>query len=302
MRHKDSEILRKAAGVGVDYSGPVISDESFWKIILANHKDIAVTKKLELDSKGSEDILKWLQQKDTCDNEYAGEIHRRLDWKYVYRDFAQIPSKITVTELKRYFNLNNDEENSQPEYRNIIIKKPAFMEEKKGLTPAEKGTAMHFAMQHLDFHNEDISGQIEIMVKKELLTEIQAKSIDIRKISVFINSSIGKRMLKSSKMHREVPFNIELDYKEIYPQLTDVTGYQDKILLQGVIDCYFEEDDNLVLIDYKTDYVPNGDIEVMKEKYKLQISYYSRALEMLTSKQVKERYIYLFSTGDIVKM
>lgn len=302
MRHKDSEALRKAAGLGVDYSGPVISDESFWKIILTNQSGIAVTKKLETDIKDREDILNWLHQKENCDNEAAIEIHRRLGWKYPYRDFAQIPSKLSVTELKRYFNLNNDEDNSQPEYKTTTIKKPAFLEKKKGLSPAEKGTAMHFAMQHMDFRNQDIEGQIELMVKKELLTEVQAKSIDIRKIRSFINSAVGKRMLDSCKIHREVPFNIELPYKEIYPQLPDVSDYEDKILLQGVIDCYFEEEDNIVLIDYKTDYVPDGDIEVMKEKYKLQISYYSRALEMLTLKRVKERYIYLFSTGDILKM
>ncbi len=302
MRHKDSEILRKAAGLGVDYNGLVISDDSFWKIILTNQSDIAVAKKLETDIKDREDILNWLQKKDNCDDEDTSEIHRRLGWKYAYRDFAQVPSKISVTELKRYFNLNNDEENSQQQYKTTTIKKPAFLEQKKGLSPAEKGTAMHFVMQHMDFRNEDIAGQIELMVKKELLTEVQAKSIDIRKISAFINSTVGNRMLESGKIHREVPFNIELPYKEIYPQLPEMSGYEDKILLQGVVDCYFEEEDNIVLIDYKTDYVPDGDIEPMKEKYKLQISYYSRALEMLTLKRVKERYIYLFSTGDIVKM
>ncbi len=302
MRHKDSELLRKAAGLGVDYNGPTISDDSSWKIILTNQSDIAVAKKLETDTQEREDILSWLQEKSITDNGNSQELHRRLDWKYPYRNFAQIPSKISVTELKRYFDLNNDEESSQPEYKAVTIKKPAFMEQKKGLSPAEKGTAMHFVMQHLDFHSEDIAGQIELMVNKELLTEIQAKSIDIRKISDFISSAVGKRMIKSGKIHREVPFNIELPYKEIYPQLPSVSGYEDKILLQGVVDCYFEEEDNIVLIDYKTDYVSNGDRSDIKEKYKLQISYYSRALEMLTLKPVKERYIYLFSTGEIVGM
>ncbi|ACL76125.1 helicase-exonuclease AddAB subunit AddA [Ruminiclostridium cellulolyticum] len=302
MRHKDSVILRNAAGLGVDYSGPTISDDSSWTIILADQSDIAVAKRFETDTQDREDITKWLQEKGSADSGDSHEIHRRLDWKYTYRDFAQIPSKISVTELKRYFHLNNDEDNSQLQYKTATIKKPAFLEGKKGLSPAEKGTAMHFVMQHLDFHNEDIAGQVKIMVKKELLTEIQAKSIDIMKISAFINSVIGKRMLKSVKVYREVPFNIELPYKEIYPQLPDVSDYEDKILLQGVVDCYFEEEDHIVLIDYKTDYIPYGDKQSVKEKYRLQISYYSRALEMLTLKRVKERYIYLFSTGEIVEM
>ncbi len=302
IRHKDSMVLRKAAGLGVDYNGRTISDDSSWIINLANQSAIAVVKRFETDTQDREDILSWLQEKSLTDNENSPELHRRLDWKYPYRTFAQIPSKISVTELKRYFNLNNDEENSQPEYRTITIKKPAFMEEKKGLSPAEKGTAMHFAMQHLDFRNKDIAGQIELMIKKELITEIQAKSIDISKIFAFINSTVGKRMLEAGEIYREVPFNIEIPYKEIYPQLPDDSDYEDKILVQGVVDCYFEEEDHIVLIDYKTDYVSHGDKEAIKDKYKLQISFYSRALEMLTLKPVNERYIYLFSTGEIVKM
>jgi helicase-exonuclease AddAB, AddA subunit, Firmicutes type len=302
MRHKDSEALRKAAGFGMDYNGPDIKDESVWSIHFLKQVDVSVTKKLDTDSRSSEDVITWLRGKSNSESGNSREIMRRLDWKYAYMDFAGIPSKISVTELKRYFNLNNDEEDSPSEYKTTTMKKPAFLQEKKGLSPAEKGTAMHFVMQHLDFHLGDIAEQIQTMVKKELLTEIQAKSIDIKKINVFVDSAVGKRLLRSHKVYREVPFNIELPYTELYPDLPDNNDYKDKILLQGVVDCYFEEEGSIVLLDYKTDYVPNGDTELIKEKYKLQISYYARALELLTSKPVKERYIYMFSTGEIVGM
>ncbi|HEX2924958.1 MAG TPA: helicase-exonuclease AddAB subunit AddA [Ruminiclostridium sp.] len=302
MRHRDSAALRQAAGLGVDYNGPTIEDDSVWSIFLENQESVSVAKRLETEQQSHDDITKWLQSNSNCDSEARTEIKRRLNWKYTYRDFAGIPSKISVTELKRHFNLINDEENSQTVYKTGAIKKPAFLQEKKGLSPAERGTAMHFAMQHLDFHSEDIAGQIEAMVKKELLTETQAKSIDIKKINAFVQSEIGKRMLSSGRVHREIPFNIELPYSELYPELPDMSGYDDKILLQGVIDCYFEEEDGIVLIDYKTDYVPVGEEESMKEKYELQISYYARALELLTSKPVKEKYIYMFSNGGILGM
>ena len=146
------------------------------------------------------------------------------------------------------------------------------------------------------------------MIKKELITEQQARSIDIRKIELFLDSSICNRMLNSGKIYREVPFNIELSHNELYPDLFfdshsgPSESTEDKILLQGVVDCYFEENDKIILIDYKTDYIQNGNTDEIKEKYKLQITYYSRALELLTGLNVNERYIYLFSTGELVEI
>jgi len=84
--------------------------------------------------------------------------------------------------------------------------------------------------------------------------------------------------------------------------MVDSKYRNESILLQGVIDCYFEEADGLVLIDYKTDYVPFGDSGIIIERYRVQIEYYARTLALLTGKRVKERYIYLFSTGEILEI
>ena len=72
--------------------------------------------------------------------------------------------------------------------------------------------------------------------------------------------------------------------------------------MQGVVDCYFEENGGIVLIDYKTDYIINGGIQEIKNKYGMQISYYARALKLLTGLNVEEKYIYLFATGELVEM
>jgi ATP-dependent helicase/nuclease subunit A len=72
-------------------------------------------------------------------------------------------------------------------------------------------------------------------------------------------------------------------------------------MLQGIIDCYFEEMDGLILIDYKTDYV-NNNTELIKERYKVQLDYYTKALENITGKKVIEKYIYLFYNGEILEM
>lgn len=301
MRHRNSSKLREAAGLGMEYSGAQMRDESLWNIFLWNQSDIAVSKKIEQDEFLQVDTLGWLENNSTDNIKKNEEISRRLNWKYKYDSFTNIPSKISVTEIKRYFSINNEGED-YPTIEKTSIKKPSFLQEKKGLSSAEKGTIMHFVMQHIDFYDKNIENQIGFMVEKELITQQQAKSIDIRKIEAFINSPIGRRMLKSGKIHREVPFNIELPFEEVYPNYDDVDSTEDKILLQGVVDCYFEEAGKIVLIDYKTDYISKGNVNEIKDKYSMQISYYARALELLTGLGVEERYIYLFSTGELVEI
>ncbi len=313
MRHSNSQSLREAAGLGKEYCGVNINDESLWNIFLCNQSDIAVPNNaswqannayvniIEHEETQQADTLEWLENSDSSKIENSEEINRRLSWRYKYNTFTNIPSKISVTEIKRYFNINYEGEDS-PIIRQTNIKKPVFLQEKKGLSSAEKGTIMHFVMQHINFNDNNIDEQIRIMVDKELITSQQAKSIDIRKIKGFILSPICARMLSSGKFYREVPFNIELPLEELYPNFDGSGSTEDKILLQGVVDCYFEEDNKIILIDYKTDFVHKGNVQELKDKYSMQISYYAKALELLTGLSVDERYIYLFATGELVEV
>lgn len=156
-------------------------------------------------------------------------------------------------------------------------------------------------MQRLELDNDDIEGQIQNMVKRDLLTELQAGSVNTGKIRRFLNSELGKRILASPAIHREVPFNIEIPCHELYPEMVQDEYRNETFLLQGIIDCFFEESDGLVMLDYKTDFVPTGGVEVIYRRYRIQIEYYARALSVLTRKKVKEKYIYLFSTGEILE-
>lgn len=156
---------------------------------------------------------------------------------------------------------------------------------------------MHLVMQHIDIDKVGSYGQIKEQVDKlvfrEFITEAEAKSISIYKIIKFFNSEIGIRMKKSNNVYREVPFYMEIESTELYKQLPQHIYRDEKVLIQGIIDCYFEENNELILVDYKTDHV--GDIDSIKEKYQVQIYYYGRALEKLTGKKVKRKYLYLFS-------
>ncbi|MDF2986291.1 MAG: recombination helicase AddA [Eubacterium sp.] len=301
MRYNDALNLRMAAGSGFDYELPDIKSDAVWKVNIYNSQDISSAKKLEPGEEEQFDIIRWLQYNQAEVNNYSREITRRLSWKYPFDKLTGIPSKLSVTEIKRYFNINNEGEDSASQ-KCTGIRKPAFLQERKGLSPAEKGTIMHFVMQHLDFKNDDISQQLRLMIKKELITQQQADCIEIGKIKDFMGSEIGRRIIQSEKVHREVPFNLELPFSELYQNAGIDSTTDERILLQGVIDCYFEEGENIILLDYKTDYIADGDINHIKERYRLQISYYSRALETLTGQKVTERHIYLFSTGQLVEM
>ena len=301
MRHENALNLRFAAGTGNDAQLPQIEGEALWKVSLWKSEDISSTGKLDTEDQDQVDIMEWLEKKQDFDCNMAEEIKRRLSWKYPYLTMTGIPSKLSVTELKRYFNINDKGEDSSI-LKTTGIKKPAFLQEKKGLSSAEKGTVTHFVMQHIDFADGDIEGQLSKMVRRELITLQQAEIIDIKKIRRFINSDIGRRVTAAEKVYREVPFNLELPFAELYENPGVQVGPDETILLQGVIDCYFEEADKLVLIDYKTDYMEAGNAEKVKARYEVQLSYYSRALEKLTGLKVVQRYIYLFSTGELVEI
>ncbi len=302
IRHQGCPGLRESAGLGSEFPSLLIEDPSEWGIRLWNKSDVLSGKQAE--EQGESEFEQWLDELDSQEEEsdFSAEISRRLSWEYPYAKTSRVPAKVSVTELKRRFDAQLAEETGAlTGYLPALVKKPVFLEEKKGLSAAEVGTVMHFVMQHLDFKRDELEAQIEEMVAKALLTEQQAKSAAIDKIRRFLASDLGRRLLESERVCREVAFNMELPCQELYQDMQDEVYQGETVLLQGVIDCYFEEPDGIVLLDYKTDYVAPGRVETMRERYRLQIGYYAVALERLTGKKVKAKYIYLLSPGDVLE-
>lgn len=233
------------------------------------------------------------------------EIIQRLEWKYPFASYERLPVKVTVTELKRYFDNETAQEYQLQAAAPSIRKRPRFLEEESGMTPAEKGTLMHFVLQHMDLSGDmsvqGIKKQVQTMVESELLTEQQAENVNTAKIAAFFKSSLGKRMIKSERVYREIPFTMEVECDQVFGTEAGCIPGGDKIVLQGIIDCYFEEASKLVLVDYKTDYVPEGESQRLKEKYRTQIEYYERALRQITGKEIAGKYIYLFWNGEVLE-
>lgn len=302
LRHKSSSSLREYAGLTEESPEFMIDHSSVWDTKIWSKNDIINHKPYAEEEE--EEFIWWLDSlgETEADKQVSEEVNRRLSWEYPYRKFSEVPAKLSVTELKRRLEREYAEEtNMIAEYLPSLIKKPLFLEESKGLSAAEKGTMLHFVMQHLNYRLNDIESQIENMIANDLLTSQQAMSVETEKIRRFLESPLGRRLLAAEKVNREVRFNLEIPCCEIYEDIGKVECQGETVLLQGIIDCYFEEADGIVLVDYKTDYVPADKTQSLKGKYRTQIDYYARALEKLTGKRVKDKYIYLFWNGDILE-
>lgn len=249
------------------------------------------------------------------DEELYSFINKRLTYKSEYEASEKIPTVVTVSELKRRFNTLEVDTNDTNE--NLFFKsdldislkaKPSFMEGKKALSKSEKGTAFHSVMQYIDLNKvdsiESIKSDIFRMYSNELITEEESMSVDPNKIYSFFKDKIGIKMLSNyNSVRREIEFHIPLDANEILKNINNNAYNGQNILLQGIIDCYFEnEEGDIILIDYKTDYVQKGDEGKIINRYKIQLEYYEKALEIITHKKVKEKYLYLFYLDKSVEV
>lgn len=221
--------------------------------------------------------------KDLKDTENIKEI---LNWKYRYKKSSEIPTKTAVTRLQA-------EEDKKIELTEI----PKFMEKEKKITPAEKGTLMHLCIQRLNekqtYTKETIKQMIQSLVLKEIITTTEADAINIDTLYKYTKSALWNDLSKAKEIHKEQPFYINIPAKEIYENIeTD-----ENILVQGIIDLYYiSEDNKLILIDYKTDYVKKP--EELINKYKTQLSIYKKALENSLNRRVDETYIFSTNWGQ----
>ena len=178
------------------------------------------------------------------------------------------------------------------------------------ITAAEKGTITHLVMQHIDLNKTvtkaGIQELINDLIHRELLTEEQSVSVDQDVVAAFFQLPIGQRLQKAKTVRREVPFTMAMSAADAY---ADWQNGDDEILVQGVIDCIFEDEDGLVLLDYKTDRITGrfvhgfeGAKEILAERYQVQLQLYTRAIETIMKKKVKHRYLFFFDGGHLLEI
>ena len=231
-----------------------------------------------------------------------------LRWRYPREADTRLPSKLTATALRETVRQAEAGEAAEalrgegtPPSREASkeLKLPAFLTGQGALTPAERGTALHLAMQYAQPEAcrdpESAAAEVARLREKRFLRPEQAAAVDPRKLSEWYASPLGRRVLAAEGVHREFKFSLLAPASLLDPAGTG------EMLLQGVVDCWLEEPDGITVIDYKTDRVSRSGQAARAAEYAPQLRAYAWALERITGKRIKAAYLYFFSTGEAIR-
>lgn len=261
---------------------------------------------LQVDSQMQEEVLKNWDVEKVYDTQVREEIRKRFSFVYPYSYLGEIPVKVSVSELSKRSWHDSYEREEAAELAVEVQEEPpipAFMAEKQEeYQGSARGTAYHRVMECLDYSavetKEQIKEQLCRMQESQKLSAQEAECIRIRDILRFVESELGDRMKRaalSKSLYREQPFVIVRS-----AGLIDEAWKEETVLVQGIIDAYFIEDGEIVLVDYKTDRVRRGQEKKLIDLYHGQIEDYARALERTTGKRVKEKVIYSFTLNKSI--
>ena len=238
------------------------------------------------------DILKKLDNVN-IEEEEQRRITQILEYEYKNKDSTVIPTKTSVTEIKE-MTKKGPSPNSRRKGPSPNLPKFLQTDEEIKITNAEKGTLIHLCMQKLDLTKStytfnDVKEMVAQLEAKKIITPKEAEAININKVYQFTKSKIWNEMIQAKEVQREKPFYINIPAKEIYNN----EKIDEKLLVQGIIDLYYiTQNDELILVDFKTDYVEDRNEQYLIEKYKIQLELYKRALESATNRKVNKMYIY----------
>lgn len=265
---------------------------------VSNKKDLLkalakeeVVEQIDLKEK-IEQILKNKSDEENKKSEQA--LKELLEWKYDYIVDTTLPTKSSVTKIKqekiKLEEMLKGIESEEVEYKKSYT--PKFMQEDKKISSAEKGTLVHLCIQRLDerkdYELKDIQNMILNLVEKEIITQNEADAIDVNLIYQYTKSQLFEELRKAKEVHKEQPFYINIPAKDV---VSEAENSKKNILVQGIIDLYYiDKNDNLVLIDFKTDYIsnePNAKEKIL-DKYKVQLEIYKTALEQALNRKTSK--------------
>lgn len=275
IRHPDAHALRNAAGVSssialkceTPLTTKIISDE------------------FEEKEKTAEIIC------GKADPETVAEIENRLGYVYPYASLDGVVAKRIASKL--------DFEGIGGEF--FASRRPAFVS-KDRLTPAQRGTATHRFMQYADYVSagENVEKELDRLVENGMLTETEAKVVDKKAISGFFRSELARRILNADKIYKEYAFTVAVPLNEMNPDIPEKDAKGESVIIEGVVDCAFEENGELVIIDFKTDRA--SDESELVAHYRDQLTVYRRCLAEVIGLPVKQTVIYSFSLGKTIQI
>lgn len=245
-------------------------------------------------------LEQWNTQK-VYDKEMEASIRQQFSYAYPYESLEGKKLKYTVSELKKRAYLAEEAGELLYEEEPVVPLIPKFLQEPETLSGASRGSAYHRVMELLDFRlqydREQMEDAVSAMEQQGRIAPEMAACVRAEDILGFVNTDSGRRMHRAAKegrLWKEQPFVLGIPMGDVYPEMKG--DDQETVLVQGIIDAYFEEPEGLVVLDYKTDRVRTG--RELLEKYQAQLEYYARALEQITGKKVTEKIIYSFTLRE----
>lgn len=275
MRHPAADELRKLSGVDVPIFLPE-KDRFKLKVVVSDSESFMTESANE--------------QKIAAKPVFFDEVCERLDYSDPRSVLSSVPAKRAASD--------GSERGINREY--FASSRPAFMSS-GGLTPAQRGTATHKFMQFSDYAaaRADIESELARLVDGGFLSEDEGKAVNIGAAKRFFMSPLAERIFASDNVMREKKFAALFPAKFFYPELTGEAA-EEKIVVQGIADCVFVEDGELVIVDYKTD--TGVDAEALLDRYSAQLEIYREALSQALGMPVKETLLYSFFMNSTVKV
>ena len=292
------------AKADADYARPGAAwQDAIWQVRIARAVPAGTVEEGAYDG---EPRLEALRRGDLTGTPVPSWLDEQLSWQYAYPQAVRTAAKFSVSEVKRrYQELHSDELQDEaalsvpaaaviptaPGEDDAFAALPPWLAgEEAAVSGAQRGTALHKALQYItpaaDQTTATLRREIDAFVRQGLLSREEAKLVYVPVLAAFCQSDIGRRMAESPELHREYPFTVLLAGGDPLPETE--TGEQ--ILIQGVIDCLFREDDSWILVDYKSDRLETAD--AFRRRYAVQLALYKRAVEQITHRPVEETYIY----------
>lgn len=287
-----------------DYARPGAAwQDAIWQVRIARAVPAGTVEEGAYDG---EPRLEALRRGDLTGTPVPSWLDEQLSWQYAYPQAVRTAAKFSVSEVKRrYQELHSDELQDEaalsvpaaaviptaPGEDDAFAALPPWLAgEEAAVSGAQRGTALHKALQYITLAANQTTAtlrrEIDAFVRQGLLSREEAKLVYVPVLAAFCQSDIGRRMAESPELHREYPFTVLLAGGDPLPETE--TGEQ--ILIQGVIDCLFREDDAWILVDYKSDRLETAD--AFRSRYAVQLALYKRAVEQITHRPVEETYIY----------
>lgn len=292
------------AKADADYARPGAAwQDAIWQVRIARAVPGGTVEEGAYDG---EPRLEALRRGDLTGTPVPSWLDEQLSWQYAYPQAVRTAAKFSVSEVKRrYQELHSDELQDEaalsvpaaaviptaPGEDDAFAALPPWLAgEEAAVSGAQRGTVLHKALQYItpaaNQTTATLRREIDAFVRQGLLSREEAKLVYVPVLAAFCQSDIGRRMAESPELHREYPFTVLLAGGDPLPETE--TGEQ--ILIQGVIDCLFREDDAWILVDYKSDRLETAD--AFRSRYAVQLALYKRAVEQITHRPVEETYIY----------